>query len=94
MTKTHSPFVYRLNGTCEQIIYELYFSSRNKAWEKDRRDRLNQTFDDLAKLLPKHDPKARLSKIEILQKAIVLIEDLDRKLKALCIEEPMMGKME
>lgn len=66
-------------------------SRRNKAWEKDRRDRLNQTFNDLAKLLPDHDPKSPFSKIEILQKSVALIDELNRKLKALNTEQAMIG---
>ncbi|XP_031620562.1 putative uncharacterized protein DDB_G0282133 [Contarinia nasturtii] len=54
---------------------------QNRAWEKDRRDRLNNTFEKLAKLLPEYRPKVTFSKIEILHKTIVYIEDLRRKLR-------------
>ncbi|XP_055903744.1 mucin-4-like [Eupeodes corollae] len=56
-------------------------SEKNKAWEKDRRDRLNKTFDELAKLLPKFDPSVVWSKIEIIQKAIAFIGDLHKRLE-------------
>ncbi|GAB0088107.1 hypothetical protein DMENIID0001_024870 [Sergentomyia squamirostris] len=54
-------------------------SPRNKEWEKDRRDRLNKTFDNLAKKLPSFCETSPFSKIEILQKAIVFIESLQKK---------------
>ncbi|XP_055325067.1 mucin-3A-like [Sitodiplosis mosellana] len=54
---------------------------QNRAWEKDRRDRLNTTFEKLAKLLPEYRPKVTFSKIEILHKTIVYIEDLRKKLR-------------
>lgn len=56
-------------------------SEKNKAWEKDRRDRLNKTFDELAKLLPKFDKSVVWSKIEIIQKAITFIEELQKRLE-------------
>lgn len=56
-------------------------SEKNKAWEKDRRDRLNKTFDELAKLLPKFDQSVIWSKIEIIQKAITFITDLNKRLE-------------
>lgn len=59
----------------------------NRAWEKERRDRLNVTFDKLAKLLPEYQPKINFSKIEILQKSIIYIEDLRTKLKELLSTE-------
>lgn len=42
---------------------------------------MNFTFDQLSQLLPEYQPKANFSKIEILQKSIVYIEDLRAKLK-------------
>uniref|UniRef100_A0A1B0CA58 BHLH domain-containing protein n=1 Tax=Lutzomyia longipalpis TaxID=7200 RepID=A0A1B0CA58_LUTLO len=54
-------------------------SPRNREWEKDRRDRLNKTFDSLAKKLPQYDPSSPFSKIEILQKTIAFIEELQEK---------------
>lgn len=61
---------------CVSQIYR-----QNRAWEKDRRDRLNNTFDKLAELLPEYRPKVNFSKIEILHKSIVYIEDLRKKLR-------------
>ncbi|XP_055593280.1 mucin-2-like [Uranotaenia lowii] len=57
-------------------------SPQNRVWEKERRDRLNQGFDSLAKLLPDYEPATQLSKIEILQRAIEYVESLQAKIKA------------
>lgn len=54
-------------------------SEKNKAWEKDRRDRLNKSFEELAKLLPKYDPSITWSKIEIIQKSIAHIKELHER---------------
>lgn len=62
-------------------IWLLY--SKNKEWEKERRDRLNKSFDQLAALLPDYDPANAFSKIEIIQKSITLIKDLEVKIKKL-----------
>uniref|UniRef100_A0A182RGI6 BHLH domain-containing protein n=1 Tax=Anopheles funestus TaxID=62324 RepID=A0A182RGI6_ANOFN len=61
-------------------------SPQNRIWEKERRERLNKTFDDLQRLLPDHEPASALSKVEILQRAIELISKLQKKIKVL-IEE-------
>uniref|UniRef100_A0A182R151 BHLH domain-containing protein n=1 Tax=Anopheles farauti TaxID=69004 RepID=A0A182R151_9DIPT len=61
-------------------------SPQNRIWEKERRERLNKTFEDLQRLLPDHEPASTLSKVEILQRAIELIEhvkELDQRLKRL-----------
>ncbi|XP_037048351.1 uncharacterized protein LOC119082808 isoform X2 [Bradysia coprophila] len=58
-------------------------TENNRAWEKERRDRLNKSFDILAKFLPNYDDAAPFSKIEIIQKSILLIKDLQHKLKEL-----------
>lgn len=57
------------------------FIRKNKEWEKDRRNRLNTAFETLAKLLPKYDPSAPFSKIEILQRSILYVEELQKKYK-------------
>lgn len=56
---------------------------KSKSWEKLRRERLNKTFDILAALLPQYDTSKPFSKIEILQRSIVLIEDLQKEKKDL-----------
>uniref|UniRef100_A0A182FW55 Uncharacterized protein n=1 Tax=Anopheles albimanus TaxID=7167 RepID=A0A182FW55_ANOAL len=61
-------------------------SPQNRIWEKERRERLNKSFEDLQRLLPDHDPNATLTKIEILQKAIELIGKLQKKIKDLIDE--------
>lgn len=59
------------------LAYLFNFPCRkNRTWEKDRRERLNHTFERLAKLLPDYEPKVTFSKIEILQKTIDYIEKL------------------
>uniref|UniRef100_A0A182K557 BHLH domain-containing protein n=1 Tax=Anopheles christyi TaxID=43041 RepID=A0A182K557_9DIPT len=61
-------------------------SPQNRIWEKERRERLNKTFDDLQRLLPEHEPASTLSKVEILQRAIEHINKLQKKIKVL-VEE-------
>uniref|UniRef100_A0A182W9C9 BHLH domain-containing protein n=1 Tax=Anopheles minimus TaxID=112268 RepID=A0A182W9C9_9DIPT len=61
-------------------------SPQNRIWEKERRERLNKTFEDLQRLLPDHEPASTLSKVEILQRAIELISKLQKKIKVL-VEE-------
>ncbi|XP_041784262.1 mucin-19-like [Anopheles merus] len=61
-------------------------SPQNRIWEKERRERLNKTFDDLQRLLPEHEPASTLSKVEILQRAIEHINKLQKKIKTL-VEE-------
>ncbi|XP_052902811.1 uncharacterized protein LOC128310255 [Anopheles moucheti] len=61
-------------------------SPQNRIWEKERRERLNKTFEDLQHLLPDHEPASSLSKVEILQRAIELITKLQKKIKVL-VEE-------
>uniref|UniRef100_A0A182NPD1 BHLH domain-containing protein n=1 Tax=Anopheles dirus TaxID=7168 RepID=A0A182NPD1_9DIPT len=61
-------------------------SPQNRIWEKERRERLNKTFEDLQHLLPDHEPASTLSKVEILQRAIELIGKLQKKIKNL-VEE-------
>lgn len=63
------------------VFFSLF--RQNRTWEKDRRDRLNITFDKLSKLLPEYQPKLTFSKIEILQKSINYIENLREKIKDL-----------
>lgn len=62
-----------------QLITFLTFS-KNRAWERDRRERLNNTFEYLAKLLPEYDPKITFTKIEVLQKTIAYVEELKEKI--------------
>ncbi|KAJ6645242.1 hypothetical protein Bhyg_00446 [Pseudolycoriella hygida] len=56
-------------------------AENNRAWEKERRDRLNKSFDILAKFLPNYEDSVPFSKIEIIQKSILLIKELQLKLK-------------
>ncbi|XP_062562335.1 mucin-5AC-like isoform X2 [Armigeres subalbatus] len=67
-------------------------SPQNRIWEKERRDRLNQTFDNLSKLLPEYEPATQLSKIEILQRAVEYVEKLQNKIKAFLEERDALLK--
>ncbi|XP_055529595.1 mucin-5AC-like [Wyeomyia smithii] len=67
-------------------------SPQNRIWEKERRDRLNQTFDSLSKLLPEYEPATQLSKIEILQRTIEYVEKLQDKIKAFLEERDALLK--
>lgn len=69
--------------------------SKNRAWEKERRDRLNAAMDKLGLLLlssPGHCHKQfgdvteapiTLSKIEIVQRAIEIVESLQQQVRDL-----------
>ncbi|KAJ8867295.1 hypothetical protein PR048_031096 [Dryococelus australis] len=57
--------------------------SKLKQWEKERRERLNVCFRELASLLPSHDPAVTLSKVQILQKAAKYIRELQGENKTL-----------
>lgn len=47
---------------------------------------MNKSFDILAKFLPNYDDTVPFSKIEIIQKSILLIKELQQKLKELLAE--------
>lgn len=60
-------------------------SEKTKFYEKERRDRLNQTIEELAKLLPTYDPSVPWSKVEVLRKSIEYVKETkERRMK--CIE--------
>ena len=61
--------------------HSKYFFRQNRIWERERRERLNRTFETLCKLLPEYEPSTTFSKIDILQKAIKFIENLQKKLQ-------------
>ncbi|RZB40490.1 proteoglycan 4-like, partial [Asbolus verrucosus] len=50
-----------------------------REWEKERRNRLNEAFNALCKLLPCYDPSINTSKIDILRNAAGYIEELQRE---------------
>ncbi|XP_047111655.1 uncharacterized protein LOC124788429 [Schistocerca piceifrons] len=54
-------------------------SSRNREWERERRERLNNCFKSLESLLPSHNPTASLSKVDIVKKAAEYIRELEKK---------------
>lgn len=64
----------------------MLFCRKNRTWERDRRERLNNTFERLAKLLPDYEAKVTLSKIDILQKTIAYIEELKVKFQDVSID--------
>lgn len=70
----------------------MFHVRQNRIWEKERRDRLNQTFDSLSKLLPEYEPATQLSKIEILQRAVEYVEKLQNKIKAFLEERDALLK--
>ncbi|KAH0821588.1 hypothetical protein GEV33_001203 [Tenebrio molitor] len=61
-------------------------SSKCREWEKERRNRLNEAFTTLCKLLPCYDPSINTSKIDILRNAATYIEELQTKIKSLMSE--------
>jgi hypothetical protein len=61
------------------ILSEVCCSSKSRVWERDRRERLNVSFNNLSLLLPNYDPATTLSKVEILQKAANYICDLQQE---------------
>ena len=54
-------------------------SRKCKDWERDRRERLNQSFYELSRLLPDHDPTLPLSKLDIITKATSYIKHLQEQ---------------
>lgn len=54
----------------------MYYSIKNRIWERDRRNRFNASFEKLASLLPEKNSSTNLSKVLIIQKATELIEKL------------------
>ena len=65
---------------------EGYVFSKCREWEKERRNRLNDAFATLSKVLPCYDPAVNVSKIDILKNAATHIEELQAKLKTLMSE--------
>jgi len=62
-----------------KVLSEGCYSSKSRVWERDRRERLNLSFNNLSTLLPNYDPSATLSKVEILQKAANYIRELQQE---------------
>lgn len=58
----------------------LYFRKCRK-WEQERRIRLKEKFNELAKVLPSYDPSKSLCHINILEEAKKTIEELQDDLK-------------
>ena len=56
---------------------------RNSEWERNRRDRLNDSFIALSRLLPNFEESKPLSKIETINQATRFIIDLQEQNKRL-----------
>lgn len=59
--------------------FVYFFYRKCKEWERERRQRLSQSFFELSSLLPDHDPTLPLSKIDIITKATSYIKHLEEK---------------
>jgi len=60
----------------------FFLYSKNRVYEKERRDRLNVSFEELRTVLPPSDSNASLGKADIINHAIDLIRVLqNEKLK-------------
>jgi len=56
--------------------------SKNRVYEKERRDRLNVSFEELRTVLPQSDSNASLGKADVINHAVDLIRVLQtEKLK-------------
>jgi len=56
--------------------------SKNRVYEKERRDRLNVSFEELRTVLPQSDSNASLGKADVINHAVDLIRVLqNEKLK-------------
>ncbi|KAJ8920342.1 hypothetical protein NQ315_012004 [Exocentrus adspersus] len=58
-------------------------NSKCRKWEKERRDRLNEGFSNLAKVLESYDPSINICKINILHRATSSIQELQERIKHL-----------
>lgn len=55
-------------------------ASKRNNWEKERRDRFNRTFDELAKILPSYNPSVTINRIDILKEAITTISEFNKEI--------------
>ncbi|VEN47445.1 unnamed protein product, partial [Callosobruchus maculatus] len=62
-------------------------SSKCREWEKERRNRVNEAFVSLAKVLPNYDPSVNLPKIDILLKAKTAIVELQAQVASIVSPE-------
>lgn len=66
------------NPNFQDIIF--YFSKCRKS-EKERRIKLREKFNELAKALPSYDPSKPLCHVNILEEARIAIEELQEDIK-------------
>lgn len=62
------------------IHFICYFRKCRK-WQQERRNRLREKFDELAKALPSYDPSKPLCHVNILEGARKAIEELQEDIK-------------
>ncbi|XP_056648782.1 putative uncharacterized protein DDB_G0282133 [Diorhabda sublineata] len=55
-------------------------ASKRNNWEKERRERFNRTFDELAKILPSYNPSVTINRINILKEAITTISEFKKEI--------------
>lgn len=68
-----------IHGYICKVLSKDCYSGKSRVWERDRRERLKLSFNNLSSLLPKYDPASTLSKAEILQKATNYIRELQQE---------------
>uniref|UniRef100_A0A182JF35 Uncharacterized protein n=1 Tax=Anopheles atroparvus TaxID=41427 RepID=A0A182JF35_ANOAO len=85
-TNDHVVLCVQLPALAQNRMTKKKPSPQNRIWEKERRERLNKTFEDLHRLLPDHEPSSALTKVEILQQTIEFIGKLQKKIKDLMRE--------
>jgi hypothetical protein len=71
------------HGCVCKVLSKDCYSSKSRVWERDRRERLNLSFNNLSSLLPNYDPASTLSNAEILQKAANYIHELQQENRSL-----------
>lgn len=62
------------------ILFYTNFSKSRK-WQQERRNRLREKFNDLAKALPSYDPSKPYCHVNILDEAKKAIEELQEDIK-------------
>lgn len=63
------------------MTYLFLLYSKCRKWEKDRRNRIKEKFNQLEKVLPSYDPSKPLGHENILEEARKAIEDLQEDIK-------------
>jgi len=81
--KKSPSYVFIIHFFLQNNYFKCFFLySKNRVYEKERRDRLNVSFEELRTVLPPSDSNASLGKADIINHAIDLIRVLqNEKLK-------------